>query len=137
MRPLYLVDKSAWVCADKNADAAKILRRLLEQDRVATCGQVAFELLYSARNRAEYERIATDLSALVYLETTEAVVQRGLEVQYALTAVGQHRLPPADLIIAATAELGGATVLHYDSDYDLIAAITRQRTAWIAPRGSI
>jgi predicted nucleic acid-binding protein len=30
----------------------------------------------------------------------------------------------ADLLVAATAERHGVTVLHYDGDYDIIAAIT-------------
>src|SRR5260370_27304485 len=41
------------------------------------------------------------------------------------TAWHQHRhfrLP--DLMIAATAELNGATVLHYDADYDRITGTT-------------
>ena len=42
-----------------------------------------------------------------------------------------------DLIIAATAELNGATVLHYDADYDRIAAVTGQPTEWVAPKGSL
>jgi predicted nucleic acid-binding protein len=36
------------------------------------------------------------------------------------------RCPIPDLIIAATAELHGAEVLHVDSDYDLIAQVTDQ-----------
>ena len=50
----------------------------------------------------------------------------------------QHRhfaLP--DLIIAATAEEAGATVLHYDADYDKIAGITGQPVEWVAARGSL
>ena len=40
---------------------------------------------------------------------------------------GQHRAPSIpDLIIAATAELAGLTVLHLDKDFDLIAEITGQ-----------
>jgi predicted nucleic acid-binding protein len=31
-----------------------------------------------------------------------------------------------DLIIAATAELAGLTVLHMDKDFDLIAGVTGQ-----------
>ncbi len=31
-----------------------------------------------------------------------------------------------DLLLAATAELSGLTVLHFDKDFDLIAAITGQ-----------
>jgi predicted nucleic acid-binding protein len=41
------------------------------------------------------------------------------------------------LIIAAAAELHGATVLHYDADYDRIAAITGQPTEWVAAKGSL
>ncbi|MEX0659012.1 MAG: hypothetical protein WD080_07760 [Egibacteraceae bacterium] len=33
-----------------------------------------------------------------------------------------------DLIVAATAELAGLTVLHLDKDFDLIAAVTSQPT---------
>ena len=42
-----------------------------------------------------------------------------------------------DLIIAATAETHGAAVLHYDADYDRIAAITNQPTEWVAEKGSL
>ena len=42
-----------------------------------------------------------------------------------------------DLVIAATAEAHGATVLHYDADYDRIAKVTGQPTEWIAERGSL
>ena len=45
------------------------------------------------------------------------------------------RLP--DLIIAATAEEHGATVLHFDADYDRIAEVTGQPVEWIAARGSL
>jgi predicted nucleic acid-binding protein len=46
-----------------------------------------------------------------------------------------QRLP--DLIIAATAELSGATVLHYDEDYDRIAKVTGQPVEWVAIKGSL
>ena len=40
---------------------------------------------------------------------------------------GQHRAPSIpDLLIAATAELAGFTVLHHDKDFDLIAELTGQ-----------
>jgi len=42
-----------------------------------------------------------------------------------------------DLLIAAAAEHYGASVLHYDADFDHIAAITGQQVDWIAPRGSV
>ncbi len=40
---------------------------------------------------------------------------------------GQHRAASIpDLILAATAELAGLTVLHLDKDFDLITEITGQ-----------
>jgi predicted nucleic acid-binding protein len=65
-------------------------------------------------------------------------MERALAVHRELATTSQHRrfrLP--DLIIAGTAEQHGATVLHYDADYDRIAAITGQPTEWVAPRGSL
>ena len=63
---------------------------------------------------------------------------RSVAVHRMLAAYSQHRnfrLP--DLVIAATAVVHGATVLHYDADYDRIAAITGQPTEWVARRGSL
>jgi predicted nucleic acid-binding protein len=37
-----------------------------------------------------------------------------------------------DLIIAATAELAGLTVLHRDKDFDLIASVTGQPAEWLS-----
>jgi predicted nucleic acid-binding protein len=41
-----------------------------------------------------------------------------------------------NLLIAATAERHHATVLHYDGDFDMIAVITGQPTAWVVPAGA-
>ncbi len=77
-----------------------------------------------------------DKSALVRLgESPDAGewasrIQRGLAVEVlALLAdhYGRHRAPSIpDLIIAATAELAGLTVLHLDKGFELIAEITGQ-----------
>ena len=66
-------------------------------------------------------------------------MDRALEVQRLLAARSGngHRHPIPDLIIAATAELNAATVLHYDGDYDRIAAITGQPTEWVVAKGSL
>jgi hypothetical protein len=41
-----------------------------------------------------------------------------------------------DLLTAAAAEHYRASVLHYDADFDHIAAVTGQTVDWIVPRGS-
>ena len=42
-----------------------------------------------------------------------------------------------DLLIAAVAERARVTVLHYDSDYDLITKVTGQPVQWVVPRGTV
>lgn len=51
---------------------------------------------------------------------------RSLEVQGLLAQRGTHRLPIPDLIAAAAAEHYGATVLHHDHDFVVIAGLTGQ-----------
>jgi predicted nucleic acid-binding protein len=58
---------------------------------------------------------------------TPAIEDRSVEVLTLLADRGQHRAPSIpDLIIAATAELAGLTVLHLDKDFEIIADITGQ-----------
>jgi len=50
-----------------------------------------------------------------------------VEILALLADRGQHRAPSIpDLIIAATAELAGLTILHLDRDFEVIAAVTGQ-----------
>jgi predicted nucleic acid-binding protein len=58
---------------------------------------------------------------------TPAVEDRAVEVLTLLADRGQHRAPSIpDLIIAATAELTGLTVLHVGKDFPIIGDITGQ-----------
>lgn len=67
---------------------------------------------------------------------TPAIEDRAVAVQRLLAERGQHRAPSIpDLLIAATAELNGRTVLHLDKDFDLIADLTGQAVERLtAPR---
>jgi predicted nucleic acid-binding protein len=61
-----------------------------------------------------------------------------MDVQAMLARKSQHRgVGPGDLLIAACAEVHGATVLHYDRDFDVIAEVTGQPSLWVAPPGSV
>jgi predicted nucleic acid-binding protein len=60
------------------------------------------------------------------LSGTGAVALRRFEGRTRWRETAGHRRPIPDLIIAATAELHQAEVLHVDSDYDLIAEVTGQ-----------
>src|SRR5262249_30477512 len=85
----------------------------------------AMKLAYSARNAVDHKKVISRQRGAHWLPVTEAVMDRA-EVIALLAKRGQHRTPIPDVIIAATAEMHGATVLHVDSDFEHIAAVTRQ-----------
>ena len=69
------------------------------------------------------------VSAMPVEYLTAAIEDRAVEVQLLFAGQGQHRAPSIpDVLIAATAELAGLTVLHLDKDFELIAGITGQPT---------
>ena len=136
---LYLADTSAWHRATKPKIAVAWEERLIA-DTLATCAQVRLELLYSARSADNYEELSAELLALHQLPCTAEHFERALEVQHQLAGRGglHHRsVKIADLIIAACAETAGATLWHYDEDFDRIAEVTGQSAVWIAPGGSL
>lgn len=100
---------------------------------------VELEVLYTARSKADREELVELLgTAFVWVPMPERVFVRAAEAQEALTARGAHRSAgTVDLLVAATAELHGLTLVHYDHDLDQITKITGQTAAWLAPPGSI
>ena len=134
--PLYLADKSALARLDHIAVSAR-LGPLLVDGLVATCPIIDLEVLYSARSLADYEGILTERSALPSYPITKAAGVRAIDIQHLLARRGQHRLPVPDLLVAAVAGINELAVIHYDADYDRIAAVTGQTVEWVVPRGSI
>jgi hypothetical protein len=112
------------------------MHELREAGRLAVCLVSLTELLYSTRNAAELAQLRVDLSALPYLHLSAAAEHQVGDTMAALAGRGQHRTPLPDLFLAATAQAGSAVVLHYDGDYERIAAVTGQPHEWIIPRGS-
>ncbi|WP_411148543.1 PIN domain-containing protein [Streptomyces sp. A30] len=80
-----------------------------------------------------------DLDALFgWTPLDDRAVTRVWDVQRELTEKGRHRSAGAvDLLVAATAELQGLIMLHYDHDFETIASVTGQPTQWLAAPGSL
>jgi hypothetical protein len=134
----YLADKSALTRSDTRPEVRDVIEPLLLGGRIATCGIVDLELLYSAPNRDSYFELSELLRAMPRVPVTDATVDRALEVQSLLANEAQHRsVPLPDLLIAACAEAAGLTVLHYDADYEHIAKLTGQPVQWVVARGSV
>jgi len=136
---IYLADTSAWH-RSQDQSIARMWESRLGDDSLGTCAQVRLEILFSARSLRDYEQLATELLSLHELPCGSQEFDRALEVQRRLAAKSalHHRsVKIADLIIAASAEAASAVVWHYDEDFDRIAAVTRQPSEWLAPRGTL
>jgi predicted nucleic acid-binding protein len=127
----YLIDTSA---------LARILRGDAEQygwDQAAAAGLIAvcpiteLEFFHSARSAADRTRGIEDLRLLFGWVPVD---DRARRVQEVLTQRGQHRGAGAvDLVVAATAELQGLTLLHRDREFECVAAVTGQALQWYGP----
>lgn len=118
---------------------ADVLAPLIREHEIATCGPVLLEVLLSARGYNDLRATRSELSqSLPLVPTTQADFERAVDVMLELARQRRHRaVRSADLVIAAVAERAGLTVLHYDSDYDYVAAVTGQPMEWIVPRGTV
>ena len=132
----YLADKSALARFPIPAVAQR-LRPLLEEGALATCAIVDLELLYSARNLANYEEVLEERRSLDAAPITPEVMSKAIELQHQLARQGHHRVPIPDLVISAAAKAAGLTVLHYDSDFERIADVGGAAQEWVLPRGSL
>jgi predicted nucleic acid-binding protein len=124
----WLIDKSALVRLAGSPDAADWAARI-ERGLVRIATVTRLEIGYSVRSGPDL-RVGLrrpPLSSMPVEYQTPAIEDRSAEVLTLLADRGQHRAPSIpDLIIAATAELAGLTVLHLDKDFEIIADVTGQ-----------
>jgi predicted nucleic acid-binding protein len=119
---LALLDASAfWRLGSPQLDAN---RRDELADRIAR-GVVAASTLLLLEARAGRELPAADPEELPLLWITERAERRAADLQRQLRAAHEQLgVPPLDYLVAAVAEDHGAAVLHYDADFDRLAAHT-------------
>jgi len=124
----WLIDKSALVRLTASPDAAEWAGRV-ERGLVRIATVTRLEIGYSARSGPEFRTGLRQppLSSMPVEYQTPATEDRAVEILALLADRGQHRAPSIpDLIVAATAELAGLTILHLDKDFGIIAGVTGQ-----------
>ena len=137
-RQLYLIDTSAQA-RSQHAPVRAVIAGLIVDRAAATCVTVDLEAGYSGRDLADVREIASRRKELyVVLPVSEAIADRARDVQVRMAVRGHHRAAGViDLLTAAVAEHHGAVILHYDADFEHIAATTGQPHKWIVPRGTL
>lgn len=106
--------------------------------RVLVCDLVVLELTRLAPNQARADEIAERLDAFESVPMSSTLWARAREVQLRLAGEGEHRsVPPADLLLAAAAEDAQVQLVHYDRDYERIAAVGDLRQEWLVKDGAL
>lgn len=126
---MILVDTSAWVeyFRATGSAAAFEVRRLLseETDDVAMCEPVAMEILSGAADENVYLRLERLVNGLPSLAVDSATDFRAAaQIYRAARRAGRTVRSINDCLIAALAIRHGARIVHRDSDFDAIAAMT-------------
>ena len=135
MSAQFLIDTSALARLMRSGAASFGWDQAVAAGLVALCPITELEFCYSARSSKDRESIIEDLrSAFGWIPVHDRAYARAWEVQGELTDLGRHRSAgPVDLVVAATAELFGLTLLHHDRDFATIAGVTGQELRWYGP----
>jgi predicted nucleic acid-binding protein len=136
-RALVLLDASAFwrlrspqLAPDRRREVADWIAR----------GIVAASTPLLLETRAGRDLPPVDPSELPWLWISDRAERRAAELQLQLRAAHQHLgVPPLDYLIAAVAEDHGASILHYDADFERLATNTDLAATAdaLAPLGSL
>jgi predicted nucleic acid-binding protein len=137
---MQLADTSAWQLSRRRPELQASFTQKTVEGLIGTCAMVSLELLQSVRNGREFDERRLEMDELQQFPIAAREWARAIDVYRELAHQGgahQRSVGHADLLIAAAAESAGVELLHYDEDFDRVAAITGQPTRWIVPRGSL
>jgi predicted nucleic acid-binding protein len=137
----HLIDNSVYARVSHPA-VAPIWTNALNQNLVVSSPPFVLEAIVSARNATEAYELLEELTLGVrYLPVDEETWRLAYGAQQRMATVGphHHRRPPTDYLISALAHQHNLPVLHYDVDYEVIAADSglEFKHLWIAPRGTL
>jgi predicted nucleic acid-binding protein len=120
---IYLLDTSGLVRLLRDPALQQAWYDAVDAEAIGSCYPQRTELLYTARNRTEYDEITEMFGDLYPDVSVPKNAGRWISsVQHQMARVGEHRSASAvDLMIAATAAHHSLTVLHDDADYRTVA----------------
>ncbi len=134
---VFLIDTSALSRA-RHPEVAEIINTLSQNGVAAACATVDLEMGYCARTAESVSEVRRTRSVLYRrLPVDDRAGRRAKAVQQFLAHRGMHRTATTvDLLTAATAELHGAVLLHYNADFEQVALVCSLQQQWIVARGS-
>lgn len=139
--PRYLIDHSVWSRLSTTPEVVTALKAVVElsnPDNILVCPPIVVEVGFSARSGHDHSALTAQLTTFPscdqHPDTDEALL-----IQNLLWNNGLVRAAGAmDTLIAAYAIKNDAILIHYDRDFQHIAAVMPNFAhQWIVPAGSI
>lgn len=121
----YLADTSMIIRLRRGREIQPKWVDAVRAGMVGVCPVVEAELMRATAGRADRDQLRTLLRSLFGWHPMPDGAWRFVEqTQDALVEIGQHRGPSVvDLLVAATADAWGLTVLHVDADFETIGRV--------------
>lgn len=137
--PLYVVDTSVWARTGLRPPVRQALAKRGETGILAMAPPVALEVGYSARDARAWDQTHDAMADLLVLPMSRCTYEIARDLQRDLWHHGLARaVGCTDLLIAAVAIEGGATVLHYERAFEHLAQVRPGfRQEWVVPPGSV
>jgi predicted nucleic acid-binding protein len=121
----FLADTSMVIRLRRGRDVDRRWLDAVRAGLVGVCPVVEAELIRATASKADRDQLRSLLRSLFGWHPMPEDAWRFVErTQDDLVDLGQHKGPSiVDLLVAATAEAWGLTVLHVDADFDTIARV--------------
>lgn len=118
---LTVVDSSAFIEFSRHAasDISEAVDATIDRGLAAVCDVIAAELLSGSRSRAEYREMELLLGGLEWLPITNECWTRAAALGFNLRRAGVT-VPLTDRLVAVTARIHDADLLHCDAHFGLI-----------------
>lgn len=102
------------------------------------CDLVVLELVRLSPNERRAQEVSERLFSFESVPMPADLWDDARHLQLSLASNGDHRrVPPADLLLAAAARHSEVELIHYDRDYDRIAAAVDLHHRWFVPDGTL
>jgi predicted nucleic acid-binding protein len=135
-----LFDTGVWTWARDRRfpELAEWFNRTVAAGLVLVCDLVVLELVRLSPNEHRAKEVAQRLSCFQSIPMPEDLWKDAGHLQLSLSGNGDHRRVPAtDLLLAVAARLAGVALVHYDRDYQRIAAVTDLEHQWFVADGTL
>ena len=127
---LFLLDTSAWIMTLKKNPLTVLKNRvdhLLRMNTVSIIPLVKVELLGGTKTEAEFEKLRRRMDSLINFEINDKVWAKAARMSFNLRKAGLT-IPHTDVIIAASALVNQAILIHIDKHFEMIASLEPLKT---------